>query len=101
MIALSRRIEIFVFPGSGSTTAPRLAREKSMSRCLSATTLLIGFPLPSVGLPGRDQPDGVRLSVRVNDHKQVRKVTQAQRHKSRIDDCGRILTSEGTVILEN
>ncbi len=59
--ALSKRIEIFVLPGSTFTTAPRLASEKSRSRYFSATIFLILHPLTLVGLPRRNQPDRLGL----------------------------------------
>src|SRR5436309_2771963 len=101
MTALSRRIEIFVFPGSGFTTAPRLAREKSMSRYFSAPALRIGSPLALVRLPGRNQPDDVGFLLRVDDDEQVCQVAQAQRHESRLVNGSGILASKGEVVLQD
>ena len=57
--------EILVFPGSGLTTAPRLAREKSMSRYRSAAAFFIEHPLAFVRLPrlGGSHSSRTRASV--------------------------------------
>src|SRR6266404_5112298 len=100
MTALSSRIEILVFPGSGFTTAPRFAREKSMSRCFSATTFLIPSPLTLARLPCLDHADNVWLPVRVHYDEQVADVAQTQGHEAALFDVG-ILTGQCEVIFES
>src|SRR2546422_7778965 len=101
MTALSRRMEILVFPGSDFTMAPRRAREKSMSRYFSATTRLIVFPLALVRLPRGNQPERVRFLIRVNHDKQVRQVAEAKGREPRLVTSGGILACEGEVVLED
>src|SRR5262245_58001390 len=101
MTALSRRMEILVFPASGFTTAPRLAREKSMSRYFSATALFIGLPLAPVRFPRRDQPDSVGFLVRVNDDEHGSRRYSNQRHEPRFGDGRGVLACEREVVLED
>src|SRR3989442_4381558 len=60
-------------------TGPRLAREKSMLRYLSATAFFIELPLLLVCLPRGNYPNNVRIRVRVYDHQQLRLVAQPER----------------------
>src|SRR5439155_6815499 len=98
---LSNRIEIFVLPGSGLTTGPRFAREKSMLRYLSATTFFIRLPLTLVRLPRGDHADDVRLHVCVYDNQQLRQIAQAQRHKPLLLDSIGILLSKGEGVFQD
>jgi hypothetical protein len=65
-------------PGSALTTAPRFAREKSMSRCFSATALVIKVPLTLVRFPRGDHVEfaGRRTPPRVGSLR-----CSAQRHE--------------------
>src|SRR5207247_1918511 len=60
-------------------TGPRLAREKSMLRYLSATAFFIELPLLLVCFPRGNYPNDVRIRVRVYDHQQLRLVAQPER----------------------
>src|SRR5438552_2726205 len=99
--ALSRRIEIFVFPGSDLTTGPRFAREKSISRYFSAAPLLISLPLASIRLPRRDQPDAIRRPVCIDNHQQTPGVAQPQRHEPLLDRGVGILPCQSELVFQD
>src|SRR5712692_7589159 len=94
-------MEIFVFPGSGLTTAPRLAREKSMSRYRSAAAFFIERLLAFVRLPGGDQTYDVAPLVCVHDDEQVPPAAETQSNKARLLGRIRILTGQCKVVLQD
>src|SRR5262245_56415111 len=94
-------MEILVFPGSDFTTAPRFAREKSMSRYSSAATFFIPCPLTLARLPSGYDANDVGLPIRVHHHEQVPLVAQTQGDESQLARGIRILTGQSEVVLEN
>src|SRR5262249_26768116 len=91
---------IFVLPRSGGSTAPRFAREKPMSRTLSAKTFLIGLPLTPVRLPLRSEADHIRIAVGVHDHKKSGVIAHSEGHEPHLIDRVRILSSESGDVLQ-
>src|SRR5256886_8467658 len=82
-------------------TGPRLAREKSMLRYLSATAFFIELPLLLVCLPRGNYPNDVRIRVRVYDHQQLRLVAQPERDEPLLFGSVGILPGQREGVIKN
>src|SRR5437870_12810082 len=94
-------MDIFVLPGSGLMTEPRLPPAKSILRYGSAATFLIKLPLSPVRPPRGEHSDDVRLTIRVHNHQEIRLVAHPQGHEPLFIDGIGIFTGQGERVVQD